>query len=117
MQWAVAEYIKFFSEEDGQKFKDAIDKSVDILLQMKTICSNYKQYAHTEYMLKYFCKTTQPDIVHFVSYYDMCSNCEKLWAEYCNTTRAFFVSYITYVNSRQVVRTVYNNPNLILMYR
>lgn len=115
----IADYISTFNPNDGEAFRRSlVDADGDILLKIQQACVNYGQYAHTEYMLNYHLLKISPDVenVQFVSYYDMCTACESLWAGIaCEQMPVHVVSSSEYRGSRRMDRNE-GNPNLILVY-
>lgn len=113
----ISDYISSFHPEDGEAFRQSLEGG-DILLRMQPACANYGKYAHTEYILNYHLLDVAPDIesIEFVSYYDMCSNCERLWAKIAGDVTVRVASFLEYDKSRQVNRAD-GTPNLILIYK
>ena len=113
----ISDYISFFHQEDAEAFRQSLEGE-DILLKMKPVCTSYGKYAHTEYILNYHLLDVAPDIesIEFVSYYDMCSSCEWLWAKIAGDVTVRVASFLEYDKSRQVNRAD-GNPNLILIYK
>lgn len=112
----IEEYISVFDSENT--FMQSLQNE-DILLKIQDACIEYKQYAHTEYMLNYHLLNIDLNIenVLFVSYYDMCTNCEELWATIAKDGIPTYVaSYADYGN-RSINRRRNNTPNLVLVYR
>lgn len=112
-------YISHFNKEDGDSFVRSLSDKKDVLVSMQQVCSYYRKYAHTEYMLNYHLDHTphKVDDIKFVSYYDMCNNCEELWAKIASAKQKVgVVSYKSYYDSRNRGRRNCNKY-LQLVYR
>lgn len=72
-------YIGVFSKEDQNRFIEDINYTEN-LLYAPSLFDDYGKYWHTEYMVRYLQKHDKP--IYAVSYYDMCRQCEMLFAEF-----------------------------------
>lgn len=71
-------YIGEFNKEDQKQFIKDMNNTKN-LLYAPSLFDNYGKYWHTEYMVRYLQKHDKP--IYSVSYYDMCRQCEMLFAE------------------------------------
>jgi hypothetical protein len=105
-------YLSYFGAKFTLSDREKLEK--DPLGNAQKVAISRAQFAHTEYELMFSItkggKQSVP-VISAVSYYDLCENCEKLWASKATTKEAIFVSIYEYVNSRKRSRL---NPNKLL---
>lgn len=71
-------YIGEFNKEDQKRFIEDMNNTKN-LLYAPSLFDDYGKYWHTEYMVRYLQKYNKP--IYGISYYDMCRQCEMLFAE------------------------------------
>jgi len=84
-------YIRFFNVKDSEEFEKSFGNLDNVLMNLRKICIKYGKYAHTEKILQYYVyhKKDEANNIHseslsFTSLIDMCSFCEKTWAQIAN---------------------------------
>lgn len=91
--------------------------NTDVLKHAQQISINYSQFAHTEYELMYDLTHSNllnpPSLnpipsIEAMSYFDLCKNCENLWARKC-IEKSVFISLRPYFDSRTRLRININN--------
>jgi hypothetical protein len=77
-----SDYIGEFNKEDQKQFIEDINNTKN-LLYAPSLLENYSVYAHTEYIVRYLQKRSgkRGEPTYMASYYDMCRDCEILFAE------------------------------------
>ena len=77
-----SEYIGEFNKEDQKRFIEDMN-NIKNLLYAPSLLEDYSIYAHTEYIVRYLQKRSgkKAEPAYMASYYDMCRDCEILFAE------------------------------------
>lgn len=104
-------YLKSFGSEFSPYDRESIEKNP--LNNAQRIAISYGKFAHTEYALMFHVthnRTIEIPPLSAISYYDLCQDCEKLWAENIIDS-IIFVSIKSYKDSRTRSR---KNPNISL---
>ncbi len=77
-----SKYIGEFNKEDQKRFIEDMN-NIKNLLYAPSLLEDYSIYAHTEYIVRYLQKRSgkKAEPTYMASYYDMCRDCEILFAE------------------------------------